>query len=252
MIGPLKDKFEPILTEFLQTRPVQAVLGGDMTVAQYRSIMRQVFHHTRENPQLQALATVYFRGRDRDMVRPFFKHAASEIGHDQLALNDFTTLGGDPTTVPYENPLPATTALLAYGFYQIYNLNPLGYLGYLFFLEFTPVQTGEGMMARLRDLGVPDNAMTFLRDHTEIDVGHTKLMEKYAATLIKDDRDVDCVAYAIKTTGHLYAEMMSSAMDAADKAIDTGWNWEELNADGVSSPDELTRASTVASTASSA
>lgn len=213
-----------------------------MSVPQYRSILRQVFHHTRENPQLQVLATVYFRGRERDMVRPFFKHAASEIGHDQLALNDFTTLGGDPSGVPYENPLPATSALLAYGFYQIYNLKPLGYLGYLFFLEFTPVQTGEGMMSRLRDIGVPDTAMTFLRDHAEIDVGHTKMMEKYANALIKDERDLDCVEYAMKTTAHLYTQMMSSAMDAANQDVDTGWNWEELNADGIVDPGKGLRA----------
>jgi len=237
MMQELRDRFQPTLEAFLRSPPMAALYAGDMTVAEYRSILRQIFHHTRENPQLQALATVYFRGAQRDMVRPFFAHAASEVGHDQLALNDFATLGGDPANVPYENPLPATSALLAYGFYQIYNLNPLGYLGYLFFLEFTPTARGEEMMEHLRALGVPENAMTFLRDHTEIDVGHNKMMEKYVAKMVHAEADLDCIGYAMKTTGHLYEQMLAHAMAYAERPTDTGWNWEELEADQRAAPD---------------
>ncbi|MEM8772267.1 MAG: iron-containing redox enzyme family protein [Pseudomonadota bacterium] len=234
MISELNARFEPILIDFLSSPPVKSVTDKTMTVEEYRSILRQVFHHTRENPQLQALATVYFRGRDRDLVKLFFKHAASEIGHDQLALNDYVTLGGDPTNVPYENPLPSTSALLAFGFYQIYNLNPLGYLGYLYFLEAMPVQSGEGLMGNLRDIGIPDSAMTFLLDHTTIDVGHTKMMEKYVATLVKDEKDLDCIEYAMKTVAHLYSQMMAQAIADVHKPMAVGWNWEELNADRTS------------------
>ena len=236
MMDELKERFQPILQTFLASKPIVSLLDGEMTVEQYRGILRQVFHHTRENPQLQAMATVYFRGSQRDMVRLFFKHATSEIGHDQLALNDFVTLGGDAELVPYENPLLATSALLAYGFYQIYNLNPLGYLGYLFFLEFMPTQTGAGMMERLKNIGVDDNAMTFLRDHTEIDVAHNKMMEKYVATLVRTREDADAIVYAMKTTGYLYAEMMAQAMEEEASAEALGWNWEELRADEELSP----------------
>lgn len=209
------------------------MMAGELTIAEYGGMLREVFHHTRENPQLQALATVYFRGRQRDAVRSFYKHAASEIGHDQLALNDFVTLGGDAAKVPYENPLPATSALLAYGFYQIYNLNPVGYLGYLFFLEFTPTKAGGGMMAALEKSGVPRAAMTFLKDHTEIDVGHNKMMELYVDRLVTSTADLDCIEYAMKTTGYLYQQMLTQAIKSAAASASRGWNWEELNADGV-------------------
>lgn len=229
----LRDRFAPIHSQFLSSWPVRRMMQGELTIPEYRAMLREVFHHTRENPQLQALATVYFRGRRRDLVRSFYKHAASEIGHDQLALNDFVTLGGDATAVPYENPLPATTALLAYGFYQIYNLNPIGYLGYLYFLEFTPTQSGAGMMDALANCGIPRNAMTFLRDHTEIDVGHNKMMEMYVDRLVGDETDLDCIEYAMKTTAYLYEQMLTTAIRSADSAFDYGWNWEEANADSI-------------------
>lgn len=241
MFSKLNERFQPVLDQFLRSGAIGALGEGKMTVPQYRSILRQIYHHTRENPQLQALATVYFRGRQRDLIRSFYAHAASEIGHDQLALNDFVTLGGDAARVPYENPLPATTALLSYGFYQIYNLNPLGYLGYLYFLEFMPTQSGGNMMRSLSKIGVPTNAMSFLRDHTEIDVGHNRMMEKYAAGLVRTEEDFECVCYATRTTGYLYAQMLSQAVEDADQAIEKGWNWEELRADGVE-PADLNRA----------
>ena len=230
----LKTRFSSILEEFHKSWPIQRLVNGELTVNEYRSVTRQLFHHTRENPQLQAYATVHFRGRQRDMVDTFLKHANSEVGHDQLALNDFATLGGDPTNVPYENPLPATTALLSFGFYQVSNLNPLGYLGYVYFLEFMPTSSGELLMTSLSKVGVPDNAMTFLRDHAEIDVSHNRLMERYAGGMLTSEKHIDAVEYAMKTTGHLYAQMLAQSVETAEIDARTGWNWSELDADGVS------------------
>ena len=210
---------------------MQHVASGNLTIEEYRSYLRQVYFYVRENPQLQALATAYFRGRQRDLVKGFYQHAISEVGHEQLALNDYVTLGGDDSATPYQNPLPATSALTAFAFYQIYNLNPLGYLGYLFFLEFVPTQSGDAIAEHLVAIGVPETAMTFLRDHIEIDQGHNRLMERYASALLKTEADIDSVEYAMKTTGHLYSQMIGSAFIDAHSTVDTGWNWEELNAD---------------------
>jgi len=231
MFQILHKEFRSVLDQFLQSKPIKHLAAGQLSVAQYRSYLKQVYFYVRENPQLQALATIYFRGRQREMVRSFYSHASSEIGHEQLALNDYITLGGNADNVVYKNPLPATTALTAFAFYQIYNKNPLGYLGYLFFLEFLPTRSGESIANQLMSAGIPENATTFLRDHMEIDVGHNRLMEKYADALLKTDADVDAAIYAMRTTGYLYAQMIEAAFADEHEQIDTGWNWDELQAD---------------------
>lgn len=237
IINALSDKFDTVLQDFFGTEPMAHVASGKMQRDEYRSFVRQVYYYVRENPQLQALATVYFRGEQRDLVRPFYQHATSEIGHEQLALNDFVELGGDAEHVPYRNPLPATTALTAFAFYQIYNRNPLGYLGYLYFLEFVPTRSGGVIAAHLDNIGVPQSAMTFLRDHMEIDVAHNRLMERYVESLLKTDADFDSVVYAMQTTAHLYSQMIDASIKDAWAETDTGWNWEELHADGKTVPD---------------
>jgi hypothetical protein len=126
-----------------------------------------------------------------------------------------------------ENPQPATSALLAFGFYQIYVRNPVGYLGYLFFLEFTPTQGGAAYMERLAALGVPGEAMTFLQDHTTIDQGHNRLMETYIDDLVRDQNDIDVIVYAMRTTTCLYANMIEEAFKQADAPVDYGLSADE-------------------------
>ena len=213
----LLSEFENVLTDFNHSQAIGRIMTGDITVAHYKEILRQVFHHTRENPQIQALATIYFRGDRRKMVKNFYHHAMAEIGHDRLALNDLKLLGEDVDLIPYENPLPATTALLSFAFYQINNLNPIGYLGYLFFLEFTPTQNGKNYLELLKRIGVPSEAMTFLEDHAVIDISHNKMMESYVSELIKTEDDLNSVIYAMQVTGKLYADMLQGAFDMVDR-----------------------------------
>ena len=193
-----------------------------MTVEHYKAYLRQTYHYTKDNPQIQALATVYFHGTDRQFVKMFYKHAISEIGHDELALNDLKYLGEKVDAVRTENPLPATVALNAFVYYQIYNRNPIGYLGYLFFLEFLPTSSGAGYMQLLEKAGVHKAAMTFLLEHTNVDIYHNKLMERYLEGLVLTESDISSVIYTMRGTAKLYADMLASAFEQAEHPIDWG------------------------------
>jgi pyrroloquinoline quinone (PQQ) biosynthesis protein C len=218
----IKAEFTNVLKVFEASPAMQHILSGDMTIQHYKSYLRQTYHYTKDNPQIQALATVYFHGSDREFVRMFYKHAISEIGHDELALNDLQLLGENIDHVRIENPLPATVALNAFVFYQIYNRNPIGYLGYLFFLEFLPTSSGAGYMQLLEKASVPKAAMTFLLEHTNVDIYHNRLMEKYLEGLVITEADMQAVIYTMRGTGQLYADMLQSAFMQAEQQIDWG------------------------------
>ncbi len=208
----IKQCFDDAHAKFEQGRAISALAAGKASAEQYCDILRQIYFHARENPQIQALATVRFRGDQRANVKRFFQHATSEIGHDQLALNDLKAMGQDVELLPAMNPAPATSAITAYGFYQAWHGNPVGYLGYLFFLEFMPTKAGQGYANQLAKAGVPEEAMSFLLEHAHVDVAHNRLMEKYINTLVVDDNDLQAVCYAVKVTGQLYGAMLEQAM----------------------------------------
>jgi hypothetical protein len=224
----IQDGFAQTMRTFSNSRALAFLASGELTIAHYKSMLNEIFHYTREDPQLQALATVYFRGSDRECVKMFFKHATSEIGHEAMALDDLRTLGMDVSSIPTANPLPATTALTAYPFYQIQYRAPVGYLGYLYFLEHMPTKHGSTYAQALSSIGVPTGAMTFLSEHMSVDVSHNKLMEVYLEKLVRTRADADEVIYAMRVTGQLYAEMISAAFDRADHPADFGVNHCEI------------------------
>ncbi len=209
----LKNEWQSLSKKVLSQPWANRIVSGKVTRAEYCSLLREIYFHTRENPQIQAAVTPYFRNNARTVVKGFLKHAIAETGHDQLALQDLTTLGVETADFEKQRPLPATTALLAFPFYTIQYESPIRYLGYLFFLEFLPTQAGPQFMRGLSDAGIPIEAMTFLHDHSTIDMGHNKLMEKYVEVLITSEVDLELVVDALKVTADLYVKMINDSFE---------------------------------------
>jgi|HubBroStandDraft_1064217.scaffolds.fasta_scaffold24840_3 pyrroloquinoline quinone (PQQ) biosynthesis protein C len=215
----IADEFRDTMTTFEGSSAMTMLGCGTLTLAHYKAVLRETYHYAKEDPQIQALATVYFRGQDRDTVKMFLKHATSEVGHDRMALEDLKTLGQDVSAIPSSLPLPTTIALTAFPFYQVQYHNPIGYLGYLYFLEHMPTQAGAGYMTALRAAGVPKEAMTFFTEHMTVDIAHNNLMREYLRRLVRTEADLSAVTYAIRVTGHLYGEMLAGAIRSTEKPI---------------------------------
>ena len=156
LMTEIRDAFEDARVEFMASAPLVRLASGNMSVDHYKSILREIYYYSREDPQIQALAAVYFRGPDRDLVQPFLRHALAEVGHDTLALNDLAVLGDDVSEVPQRTPLATTMGLIAFPFYQINYGNPIGYLGYLYFLEHLPTSASEAIGGALSSAGIPE------------------------------------------------------------------------------------------------
>jgi Iron-containing redox enzyme len=226
--------FREAMAEFAAAPAMKMLAAGQIGVAHYKAVLREIYHYAKEDPQIQALASVYFRGQDRATVKMFLKHATSEIGHDLMALEDLRHLGEDISQIPTSLPLPSTIALTAFPFYQIHYHNPIGYLGYLYFLEHMPTLAGTSYTAALTAAGVPAAAMTFLHEHMSVDVAHNNLMQEYLVRLVRTEADLSAVCYAIRVTGYLYGEMLAGAVRSADRNLISAVNHAELSRSTIS------------------
>lgn len=213
----LVDAWNKNLESMSRSKAFELIASGQITRAQYAAILRQIFHQARENPQIQALVTLRFRGEERELVKAFLRHALSEVGHDELARRDIETLGVDTSSLLRERPLPATFATTASVVYMIEHHDPVAYLGYLFHLEYTPTQLGKRYMAALEKSGVPRQAMSFLEEHSTVDVAHCKLMEQYCERLIRTPEQLEAVLYMQRITAELYAKMLEQAIESAGR-----------------------------------
>ena len=211
---------------------MQRLLYGDLTVAHYQSLLRAIYFYARESPPFFAAILVHLRGAQRAYIKPMLEHASSEAGHDELALADLRALGVNTDNLPNERPLPATSALIGFSFYLIQYLNPVSYLGFVFHLEYLPTHFGQQYVQGFLQAGVPLNALSFLREHNEADVGHNLLMADYVENLLLNDRDVADTIYAMQVTATLFANLVEAAFRRVDKgeSCDYGLNRTEFAA----------------------
>ncbi len=196
---------------------MQRLLTGDFTVAHYQSLLREIYFYARESPPFFAAIQVHLRGAQREYIKKMLQHASSETGHDQLALADLRALGVNTENIPNERPLPATSAMIGFSFYLIQYLNPISYLGFVFHLEYLPTHFGQQYAQGFVRAGVPMNAMSFLLEHNEADVGHNLLMADYVENLLLNQRDVDDTIYAMQVTAVLFANLVEAAFRRVDE-----------------------------------
>lgn len=196
---------------------MKRLLTGEMDVSHYLGFLLETYHNTGYNPQLQAYASMYILNNPRSIVKKFYQHAISEIGHDLLALSDLKNLGVPEEFVLNTKPLPMTTAFFASAVWGIQRKGPLYYLGYLFHLEFSPTDSGMKHVEMLKQKGIPDNAVTFLEEHATVDIGHNKLMELYVAELVKTPEDFEIIKEALTVCVDLHTKMLCSAFENGEK-----------------------------------
>jgi pyrroloquinoline quinone (PQQ) biosynthesis protein C len=139
-------------------------------------------------------------------------HARSEITHDQLALQDFIALGGKKSEVVSGQPLPDTEAMIGYTYACAYSDTPLKYLGYLFHVEALPTIQGKNYIQMLTDSGVPETAISFLKEHSQVDPAHSKLMAHYLEALLKTESDERVFQLSLKTGMMLHYRMIVGAI----------------------------------------
>ena len=204
--------FDNALSTFLASDAIQHLLARKLTVEEYGRILREIYFYTRENPQLQAALTLKLTGRGRSIVKPMLRHSASEIGHDQLALDDLKTIGQFSTDIVNQRPRPTTNPMIAWPHYAIAMRRPAAYLAHIYFLEHMPTTAGAQFAGALLECGIPKDALTFLEEHVAVDVSHNKLMELYLNETLLDEADYLDFEYGLHVTSNHYAAMLAGAI----------------------------------------
>lgn len=213
----IKREWRKSFNEMNQSKGFKLVGKGEMTMNHYIGFLKQMYLQVRENGSLQASCTNRFKGEQRKMTKMFMKHALSEVGHEELILDDLKALGVETAGIECERPLPAVSALVTFPYYLINHENPVAYLGFVFHLEFMPTMMGWNYIEGLKRAGIPEAATSFIAEHAEVDEAHNKLMERYIENLVQTEQDLDDVIYAAKMAAHYYGAAVAEIIEAVDQ-----------------------------------
>ena len=73
----------------------------------------------------------------------------------------------------------------------------------------------------LKVLGVKDDALTFIDEHSTVDVSHNKMMDYYIDQLVTSDQDCNELIHQIRVATKLHVLMLEGALERAED--DSEW-----------------------------
>lgn len=160
--------------------------------------------YVRHTTRLTALAAAHLPATAEGLHERLLRHAAEELGHEQLIVKDLARLG----VTPHERDvLPLTTAFAQCLYYQIAYLSPFALFGRVLPLE--GVSARQSARARERVLAAHgDGVDSFLRAHGDADPAH--VAEAFTALANVAPAEAEIIEDGMRLTGSLYRSMLAA------------------------------------------
>jgi heme oxygenase len=190
----------------IATVPVIArLLSGRMRIEDYRSLLLNLRQQVVEGSRWISRAASSLDTDHAELRSLFIRHAAAEH-RDYLMLEaNFAAAGGDPEAIRRQPKNIGSEALSAWMFHAASQPNPIGLLGAMFVIEGLGNRlAGPWADAAQTQLGLADEAFTFLRYHGENDGDHLDMFDHALALAVLTDEDAGNVVRHARITARLY------------------------------------------------
>ena len=185
----LKSQTEAARNYLLGSPVIADCLAGRVAREDYLAFLGQAFHHVRHTTPL--LMSLGGRLPERlGWLRPAVaEYIEEEIGHDEWILNDIAAAGGDAEAVRNSRPALPAELMVAYAYDLIQRGNPAAFFGMVFVLEGTSAAFALTAADRIQEaLGLPPEALSYLRSHGALDQEHTKHLEQLLERMAPEDQ----------------------------------------------------------------
>jgi pyrroloquinoline quinone (PQQ) biosynthesis protein C len=186
---------------------IRAASQGAVSLEAYVAFLTEAYHHVKHTvPLLMACGGKLPAHYEpiREMVAEYIEE---ELGHQEWVLNDIKGCGADAQTVRHGQPRFATEIMIAYAYDTIHRVNPIGFFGMVLVLEGTSValatQAGQAIQT---NLGLGNNAFSYLTSHGALDVGHTEFYENLV-NKIENPEDQTLLIHSAKIFYQLYGNI---------------------------------------------
>lgn len=188
----------------LATVPVIArLLGGRLRIEDYRSLLFNLRQQVVEGGRWISRAASNLSHEELRSL--FIRHAAAEHRDYRLLEDNYVAAGGDRDVIRSGAKNIGSEALSAFMFHAASRAEPVGMLGAMFVIEGLGNRLAGPWAAAIRDqLGLGEDAVSFLAYHGENDVDHLAMFDDALALAVTDEAvAVDVVRHA-KVVARLY------------------------------------------------
>ncbi len=186
---------------------IQHALSGTLQHAQYLAFLSQAFQHVRHTVPLMMAVGARLGVQHEWLRKEIFHYLEEEDGHDHWILKDIAAAGGDAQAARNAVPGMAVDAMVGYAYDTAMRRNPVGFFGMVFVLEGTSVSLASQAADRIQaSLGLPAQAMTYLRSHGQLDREHVHHLAGILNRL-EDAADQAAVVQCARVIFTLYGDL---------------------------------------------
>lgn len=212
--------------ELCRSKFINFIRNNSVPKNLYAQYLIETYHYTQHNALNQALVGARTDVGNFAYQRFCFHHAAEEVGHQMMALNDINNMGYRIEESELPKALPQTTVLIAYLYWISTQGNPIQRLGYSFWAENCYSYIAPILKKVRDDLQLSDKHMSFFVAHAEIDSDHAAEVERIIKKVCVSDKDHKDLAEVMETSLRLTVDMMDAVFneyqalinDASDRA----------------------------------
>lgn len=195
---------------FPDNRLCRKVDHGQLSVDDYRRLLRMLFFQAFEGPATFALAASHADPMHYEARDYLIQHAEEERQHWQWIVNDLAAIG-DSDDPRCSFPPVACQAYVAFITYIALRA-PLARLAVATTLESIGAAHGKRYaMAICSNLKLDPRQVTFFFGHGDTDVGHSAELVRLIDRCTLSPRDWAWMAHAANTAGALYSRMYDEA-----------------------------------------
>ncbi len=194
--------------EYLLTAPIiEDVFAGRFDINTYLAFLNQAYHHVCHTVPLLMQAGAKLAPHQQWMQSAVADYISEEKGHEQWILDDIEVCGGDRTVfseacAPFDSEL-----LVSYLYDTVNRANPVGIFGMVLVLEGTSSSLAPEVARIVQEkLGLPDQAMTYLHSHGELDQEHIQHFRQLMNRL-EDEDDRAAVIHVAQNVYRLYGNV---------------------------------------------
>jgi hypothetical protein len=184
---------------------ISRLLSGRLRVEDYRRLLLNLRQQVVEGSRWIARAASSLDAAHGELRSLFIRHAVAEHRDYLLLERNFAAAGGDTSLIESTPRNIGSEALNAWMFHAASQANPVGLLGAMFVIE----GLGERLAApwaelAQQQLGLPDEAFTFLRYHGANDGDHLDMFNDAVALAVSTAADAEDVVRHARITARLY------------------------------------------------
>ncbi len=187
---------------------IEAIQEGRFNLEGYTWFLAQAYYHVKHTVPLMMACGGRLPERLESVRKALVEYIEEEYGHHEWILNDLEACGVDKAVIRNGSPDSSIELMVAYLYDGIHRGNPMAFFGMVQVLEGTSVELATPLGEAIqKQLGLPDEAFSYLYSHGELDQDHFEFFRTLMNDMT-DPADQQAIIESARMVYRLYGDML--------------------------------------------